>query len=55
MYVSDSYGIAQKMKAFTTDYVLDDLQGSKELPLRIFIPNKGKNVINCSKLNIERN
>ena len=55
MYVSDSYGIAQKMKAFTTDYVLDDLQESKELPLRIFIPNKGKNGINCSKLNIERN
>lgn len=55
MYVSDSYGITQKMKAWSTDYVLDELQGAKQVPLRLFLPNKGKNGINCSMLNIEKN
>ena len=55
MYVSDSYGITQKMKAWSTDYVLDELQGAKQVPLRLFLPNKGKNGKNCSMLNIEKN
>lgn len=55
MYVSDSYGITQKMKAWSTDYVLDELQGAKQVPLRMFIPNRGKNGINCSMLNVEKN
>lgn len=57
MYVSDSYAITQKMKAMSTDYVLDDLQDAKQVPFRLFIPNKSKskNSIANSALNIERN
>ena len=43
------------MKAWSTDYVLDELQGAKQVPLRLFLPNKGKNGKNCSMLNIEKN
>ena len=57
LYVSDSYAITQKMKAMSTDYVLDDLQNAKQVPYRLFIPNKSKSKdsIANSTLNIERN
>ena len=53
MYVSDSYGV--RLNMWHIQYLFDELQGAKQVLLCFFLPNKGKNGINCSTLNIEKN
>lgn len=53
MYVSDSYGV--RLNMWHIQYLFDELQGAKQVRLCFFLPNKGKNGINCSTLDIEKN
>lgn len=57
IYTSKTYGLQTKMKWSMTDYIIDDLEGIKQVPLKVLLPNKpnSKKGINVSSLNITRN
>lgn len=52
-YTSETYGIRTKMKAMTTDYVIDDLEGWQNVPYKFFLRNDPSDGIDVSNLNVE--
>lgn len=52
-YTSETYGIRTKMKAMTTDYVIDQLKDWQKVPFRFFLRNKPSEGLDISTLNVE--
>lgn len=53
-YSSETYGVKTKMKASTTDYVVEDLEGWQNVPFKVFMRNDPDEGIDVSQLNVER-